>query len=251
MSAFRLERGEPGFRHLRGDRPRHVGGDHRPLPWRCANVDQRLVVGGVARPWARHLQKLVLGDVPHQKVLEGLLRVALEHLERDDDVAAPPAEPFENRQLQPVGIRVVVLLADEDRRRPSPARRASTRSPRTSCHRSRRHAAARNSTGPRTAGAKTAVSSNAPMCFRISLLPALQCLVVRVAVPQHRPACAFSFSADPDVDHLDEHREAHREVNVALLDVPAEAVGDERHADQQQERQRQDLDGRVGLDERG
>ncbi len=53
---------------------------------------------------------------------------------------------------------------------------------------------------------------------------------------------------DTDVDHLDEHRETHREVDVALRDVLAEAVGHERHADEQQKRQRQDLDGRVRLD---
>ena len=44
-------------------------------------------------------------------------------------------------------------------------------------------------------------------------------------------------------------REAHREVDVALRDVDVEAVGDQRHPDQQQEAQGQHLDRRVRLDE--
>ena len=47
--------------------------------------------------------------------------------------------------------------------------------------------------------------------------------------------------AQPHVEQLDEQRERHREVDVALRDVLAEAVGDQHHADQDQERQRQHL----------
>src|SRR5688572_17125295 len=50
------------------------------------------------------------------------------------------------------------------------------------------------------------------------------------------------FGPDPDVDHLHEDREAHREVDIPLRDVLTEAFTDERHPDQKQERQREDLD---------
>ena len=59
----------------------------------------------------------------------------------------------------------------------------------------------------------------------------------------------IDLAPQPQVDHLDEDREAHREVDVALRDVLVEALGDQRHADQQQERQRQHLDRRVPVDE--
>src|SRR5688500_8540381 len=59
----------------------------------------------------------------------------------------------------------------------------------------------------------------------------------------------FALLLRPQVDHLDEHREAHREVDVPLRDVESEAIGDERHANQQQEAQRQHLDGGMRLDE--
>src|SRR3712207_7512479 len=48
------------------------------------------------------------------------------------------------------------------------------------------------------------------------------------------PYTTLFRSAHSQVDHLDEDREAHREVDVALGDVVIEALGDERHADQQQ-----------------
>ena len=44
---------------------------------------------------------------------------------------------------------------------------------------------------------------------------------------------------------LDEHRERHREVDVALRHVMVEPVGDQHHADHQQEREREHLDRRV------
>ena len=47
---------------------------------------------------------------------------------------------------------------------------------------------------------------------------------------------------------FDQRREAHRCVDVALRDMEAEAVGDERHADHQQEAERQHDDRRVLLD---
>ncbi len=55
--------------------------------------------------------------------------------------------------------------------------------------------------------------------------------------------------ANPKVDHLDEDRERHRGVDVALGDVQAEPVGHQHQADHDQEAQRQHLDGRMALDE--
>ena len=48
-----------------------------------------------------------------------------------------------------------------------------------------------------------------------------------------RPAAAAA--AGPQVEGLDEDAEAHRRVDVGLVDVEPEAVGDQRHADQEQE----------------
>ena len=53
----------------------------------------------------------------------------------------------------------------------------------------------------------------------------------------------------PQVERLDEDAEAHRRVDVRLVDVEPEPVGDQRDADQQQERQREHLDRRVVVDE--
>ena len=49
-------------------------------------------------------------------------------------------------------------------------------------------------------------------------------------------------------DHLDAEREGDREVDVALRDVHAEAVAQQRHADEQQERQGQHLHGGRAAD---
>ena len=53
----------------------------------------------------------------------------------------------------------------------------------------------------------------------------------------------------PQVECLDEDAEAHRRVDVRLVDVEPEPVGDQRHADEQQERQREHLDRRMVVDE--
>src|SRR3712207_7596860 len=42
-----------------------------------------------------------------------------------------------------------------------------------------------------------------------------------------------------DVQHFDAHREREREVNVTLRYVLAEAVGNQNHADQEEEAQRE------------
>ena len=66
---------------------------------------------------------------------------------------------------------------------------------------------------------------------------------VRLLQLHWRPA------AHAQVDHLDEDREAHRKVDVALGDVQVEALADERQSDQQQERQGEHLHGRMAVDE--
>ena len=53
------------------------------------------------------------------------------------------------------------------------------------------------------------------------------------------------------VEPFDQRREAHGGVDVALRHMEADAVGDQRHADHQQEAQRQHDDGRVLGDEVG
>ena len=58
-----------------------------------------------------------------------------------------------------------------------------------------------------------------------------------------------ALPADTQIDGLDEHREAHRKVDVALGNMHVEAVADERHANQQEKRQRQNLDGWMQADE--
>src|SRR5689334_4949141 len=50
-----------------------------------------------------------------------------------------------------------------------------------------------------------------------------------------------------DVQHLDEHAEAHGSIDVALADVRAEALGDEHHADHEKERQGEHLHRRMAL----
>src|SRR4249919_269766 len=52
-----------------------------------------------------------------------------------------------------------------------------------------------------------------------------------------------------DVDGLDGGRKRHGEIDVSAWDVEVEAVGDQGSADQEQERQRQHLRGRMPLDE--
>jgi hypothetical protein len=50
-------------------------------------------------------------------------------------------------------------------------------------------------------------------------------------VQSHRLGAA----AQAQIQHLDRHRERHREVDVALRDVHVEAVGDQGHADHEEE----------------
>src|ERR1041385_293598 len=59
------------------------------------------------------------------------------------------------------------------------------------------------------------------------------------------------LTSDPQIDHFDEDRETDSEVDVAARDVLAEAVSDERQADQQQEAEREHLHRRMLLDEMG
>ena len=95
-----------------GDAARHVGGDDRPLV-RLGELHERAVVGRVARPGARPLQKVRLGNRSADVGVHRLLHVALEHLERQRDRHMTPREPLEDPALEPMRIRVVVLFADE------------------------------------------------------------------------------------------------------------------------------------------
>src|SRR5690606_14823306 len=53
----------------------------------------------------------------------------------------------------------------------------------------------------------------------------------------------------PQVEHLDQHREAHRPVDVALGDVHVEAFQEQVGADQHDECERQHLHRWIGVDE--
>jgi hypothetical protein len=56
--------------------------------------------------------------------------------------------------------------------------------------------------------------------------------------------------ADAHVEQLDAEGERHPEVDVSLADVLAHPLGDQHHADEQEEAQREDLHRRVAVDER-
>jgi hypothetical protein len=58
----------------------------------------------------------------------------------------------------------------------------------------------------------------------------------------------FVCAVGKNVEHFDQRREAHRCVNIAAWNVEVEAVSHQRDADQQQERQRQHLGGRMPTD---
>src|SRR5215213_4776415 len=66
-------------------------------------------------------------------------------------------------------------------------------------------------------------------------------LVEELLVEMHR----LALLAQPQVEDLDKNREGHREVDVPLRNVLSQPLGHERHADQEQEAQRQDLHGRM------
>ena len=53
-----------------------------------------------------------------------------------------------------------------------------------------------------------------------------------------------------DVERLDHRGKKHRGVNIAPFDMKAETVGDQRHADHQEEAQRQHQNRRIAVDER-
>src|SRR5688572_12496884 len=55
--------------------------------------------------------------------------------------------------------------------------------------------------------------------------------------------------AHAQVEHLDEDRERHREIDVALWDVLSETFGDEHRANQQEKAEREHFDGWMALDE--
>src|SRR6185436_20285673 len=58
-----------------------------------------------------------------------------------------------------------------------------------------------------------------------------------------------SLPANAQIDDLDEYRKPQREVYVALRNVHVETVADERDSDEEQERQREDLERGMPLNE--
>ena len=58
-----------------------------------------------------------------------------------------------------------------------------------------------------------------------------------------------SFGADSEIQHLDTDGECHGEIDVAFGDVMADSVGDEEHADQDEECQRQHVHRWMAIDE--
>lgn len=54
----------------------------------------------------------------------------------------------------------------------------------------------------------------------------------------------------PQIQHFDEQRECHCEINVAARNVRVESLGDKDDADEQQERQGEHFHARVTIDER-
>src|SRR5262245_16325570 len=67
--------------------------------------------------------------------------------------------------------------------------------------------------------------------------------------PGMTPSDPRAFHANAQVDHLDEHRERHREVDIALRDVLIEPFEQQRKPDEEQETQGEYLHRRVPVDE--
>ncbi len=114
LVGFALERIKAGLRYVGREEPRNVAREYRPVLLQ-GKVHERLVVMQVVRPGSRGFEKRLLVHVAHLKMVQRLLHVALEHFQADRDCAGPPArEAFEQRQLQMVRVRIVMLLAHED-----------------------------------------------------------------------------------------------------------------------------------------
>src|SRR5687767_14361648 len=91
--------------------------------------------------------------------------------------------------------------------------------------------------------AKVAIGHRHAWRSRIQELDgALLWLVVGLWVQLDRRGTA---PAPAQVEGLDEDAEAHGRVDVRLVDVQTEPIGDQRHADEQEEREREHLDRRV------
>ena len=109
----RIERAQPRFRDVGRDRTRHVGGHDWQVVF-ARELDQRTVIGRVPRPRPRAFQELLFRDRSRRVLVEDGLHVALEHLERNHERHAAAHQPFDDGQLEPVRIGVVVLFAHED-----------------------------------------------------------------------------------------------------------------------------------------
>src|SRR4029453_10049909 len=81
----------------------------------------------------------------------------------------------------------------------------------------------------------------------LSVAPVLLFLPLEIRLTQMNRR--LGGSSDSEIHHLDEDREAHREVDVPLRNVQPQAVANERDSDQQQEGKRQDFLRRMPVDE--
>ena len=59
----------------------------------------------------------------------------------------------------------------------------------------------------------------------------------------------MTLLASSDIEHFDDHGEAHCEVNVTFGNVEVEALGDECGADEDQKAQREHFHGGMLIDE--
>ena len=107
-----VERTQAGLGDARRMSSRDIRRDDGPA-LRFGHLDERAVIGRVARPGPRRLQELLFGDRAGQIRVETRLRVALEHLERQRDRHTAATESLQDRGFEAVGVRIVVLLADE------------------------------------------------------------------------------------------------------------------------------------------
>mmetsp|Transcript_18606 Transcript_18606/g.59491 ORF Transcript_18606/g.59491 Transcript_18606/m.59491 type:complete len:386 (+) Transcript_18606:488-1645(+) len=92
--------------------PRRVGGDHREAARLC-ELDERPVVGDVVCPRARVLQHVLLADGAGEVLVEDELHVALEHLQRENDLRPHGRQRDEEERLEVVRDGVVVALPQE------------------------------------------------------------------------------------------------------------------------------------------
>ena len=261
---------EPGLGDLGRIPSRNVGRDHRP-GLILGHLDERSVVRRVARPGPAGLQKLLLAcsGRPDRRRARAARRA------RTSRARPPPARAAAASPSRSADSRRWVFGSSCC----SPTRTTSARASSASIaskslkapaagvehafghvHRDdwRRRRPGRDGQAGgvrRAAAARLAIirSRSCAAGMRPLFVPAGQLVnrasalvSVDVALLQVH---GLRLAPQPQVDHLDEHREAHREVDVALRNVLFEAFEQQRHPDQQQERQRQHLHRRMPVHE--